>query len=188
MLGALVLAASAALPYAWHAPPAAPLRVPGGVAGIAMEDGNLVVAGGTNLTVFTLRLGHGVGYTRKVCPLGFARDGRTSVVLSGGRLAWLCRGQPGPSRVQLETAPVTEPAVQPLLVDQAQGVSHPWNVTTPWITSLVGSQGQIAYAHGDPLSHPQILASQAVPIGGADGTWPVAANPSHVALTGGTGL
>src|SRR4051794_33261347 len=160
MLRALVhagVAAAAAVPFGWHHPPSAPLRLPDGVAGIAVDGPTLVVAGKRKLLITPL--GPGQPYSRKVCASGFARDGRSAVALSGGRLAWLCRGPAGPNRVLLEPAPLAPPAPPLRVVDRAQGVSHPPTVTTPWLSYLVGGGGQIAYAHGDPAPHPFMLGT-----------------------------
>ena len=186
MLRAWGLAASATLPFVWNHPPAAPLRVPGGVAGIAMEGKTLVVAGRSKLLIAPLDTGR--NYTRTACVTGFVRDGRSPVVLAGGVLAWVCRGAPGPERVQLSSATL-EPRNAPAhIVDEAPGSSHPATVTTPWLTNLVAGGGNIAYAHGDPVSHPFQLIEAPQPIPGADGWWPLAIGDGAYVLTDGTSV
>jgi hypothetical protein len=186
MLRAWVLAASATLPFVWNHPPAAPLRVPGGVAGIAMEGKTLVVAGRSKLLVAPLDTGR--NYTRSGCVTGFARDGRSAVVLGGGVLAWICRGAPGPERVQLMSAKL-EPRDAPAhIVDEAPGSSHPATIATPWLTNLVAGGGNIAYAHGDPLSHPIQLLDVPLRIPGADASWPLAIGDGAYVLTDGIHL
>ena len=181
MLRAWVLAASATLPFVWNHPPAAPLRVPGGVAGIAMEGKTLVVAGRSKLLIAPLDTGR--NSTRSGCVTGFVRDGRSAVVLAGGVLAWLCRGAPGPERVQLMSATL-EPRDAPAhIVDEAPGSGHPPTIATPWLTNLVAGGGNIAYAHGDPLSHPIQLIDVPFPIPNADGSWPLAIGSGSYVLT-----
>jgi len=110
------------------------------------------------------------------------------VVLGGGVLAWLCRGAPGPERVQLTSAPL-QPANAPAhVVDEAPGSSHPPTVATPWLTNLVAGGGNIAYAHGDPVSHPVQLVGAPVRVPSADGSWPLAIGAGAYVLTDGTHL
>ena len=146
MLRAWVLAASATLPFVWNHPPAAPLRVPGGVAGIAMEGKTLVVAGRSKLLIAPLDTGRNA--TRSGCVTGFARDGRSAHI-----------------------------------VDEAPGSGHPPTIATPWLTNLVAGGGNIAYAHGDPLSHPIQLIDIPFPIPNADGSWPLAIGSGSYVLT-----
>jgi hypothetical protein len=180
MLRALVLAA-AALPFGWNHPPAAPLRIPGGVAGIALDGNTLVVAGRTKLLIAPLDTGR--NYSRRACASGFVHDGRTAVAASGGRLAWLCRGPAGPDHVQLWTTSLVPRDAAPALVDHADASSHPLGLVRPWITHLIGGGGQIAYAHGDPVSHPQLLGATPLPITGADGYFPLAISSTSTALS-----
>ena len=181
MLRALVLAASAALPFVWNHPPAAPLRVPGGVAGIALDDRTLVVAGRNKLLIAPLDTGR--NYTRSGCITGFVRDGHSAVALSGGRLAWLCRGAPGPERVQLMTAALLPRDAPAHIAEEAPGSTHLPTITTPWLSSLVGGGGHIAYAQGDPLSHLMTLTDVPIPVPGSDGSWPLAVGPTQYVLT-----